>query len=137
MLVGDRAGRAGVVRVEHGDPIAAPLRCMREHAAELAAAHDAERRAGRDERRPAWTFAERRARRDERAGFGARSAHFRSADIARAASVWRARKASSFARSAASSWASIATANRAALAAPATPIAKVATGMPRGIWTIE
>src|SRR5947208_17054260 len=52
--------------------------------------------------------------------------HFKSADIARAASVWRARYASSLARSAASSLASIATANSAALAAPDVPIAKVA-----------
>ena len=33
--------------------------------------------------------------------------------------------------------ASIATANKAALAAPAAPMAKVATGMPLGIITIE
>ncbi len=33
--------------------------------------------------------------------------------------------------------ASIATAKSAALAAPASPIAKVATGMPRGIWTMD
>lgn len=59
--------------------------------------------------------------------------HFRSAVIARAASVWRARYASSFARSTGFSFASIATANKAAFAAPATPIAKVATGIPFGI----
>ena len=53
-----------------------------------------------------------------------------SALIARAASVWRARKASSASRSRASSCASSATANSAALAAPAAPIAKVATGTP-------
>ena len=56
--------------------------------------------------------------------------------IARAASVWRARKESSWLRSAASSLASMATANSAALEAPALPMAKVATGMPLGICTM-
>ena len=63
--------------------------------------------------------------------------HFSSALIARAASVWRARYASSRPRRPASPAASRATAKSAALAAPAAPIAKVATGMPLGIWTIE
>ena len=57
--------------------------------------------------------------------------------MARAAAVCFARKSSSFARSAGSLDASIATANSAAFAAPAVPIAKVATGMPLGICTIE
>ena len=45
-------------------------------------------------------------------------------------------KANAAARSAGSPTASIATANSAALAAPALPIAKVATGTPLGIWTM-
>jgi hypothetical protein len=51
-------------------------------------------------------------------------------------SVCAARKDWSLARKAASSLASMATANSAALAAPATPMAKVATGMPLGICTM-
>jgi hypothetical protein len=56
--------------------------------------------------------------------------------MASAAAVWAVRKASSFARSAGLFTASIATANSAALAAPALPIAKVATGTPLGICTM-
>ena len=121
VLFGDASGRAAPVGIEHRHGVAASLRGVREHPAELAAAHDAKRRARRDEGR-------RRS---------CRRAHFRSADIARAASVWRARNASSFERSDASAVASIATAKSAALTAPALPMAKVATGMPRGIWTME
>ncbi len=66
-------------------------------------------------------------------GLGVDRGHVRSCDIARAAAVCSARKASSCWRSAASRVASIATANSAALAAPAGPMAKVATGMPLGI----
>ena len=47
------------------------------------------------------------------------------------------RKAASFRASAGSPVASIATANSPAFAAPASPMAKVATGMPLGIWTID
>src|SRR6218665_2922212 len=54
----------------------------------------------------------------------------------RAASVCSARKACRRWRSAGFSLASMATANSAALAAPALPIAKLATGMPRGICTM-
>ena len=133
MLVRDQAGRAGRIGVEHRRP-SSPSRCAAcdEHAAELAAADDAERGARRD---PA--VAGRRA-----VAPGAlplrRRAHFSSALIARAASVWRWRYASSSrAQPGVVSVASIATANRAALAAPALPIANVATGMPLGIWTIE
>ena len=56
--------------------------------------------------------------------------------MARAVSVCAARKDWSLARKAASSLASMATANSAALAAPATPMAKVATGTPLGICTM-
>ena len=123
----DQPGRAVGVGIEHGGAIAHRLRGVHEHPAELAAADDAEGRAGSEIRRspaPAGRPAEPGVTSD-------------SAVIARAASVWRRRYASSLARSAASPLASIATANSAALAAPALPMAKVATGMPLGIWTIE
>src|ERR1019366_5386449 len=121
MLLGNSPGRARRIGVEHGDRVAASLRRVREHASELATAKDPERRARRDEgrRHPLC------------------STHFRSADIARAASVCRARNASSLPRKDSSAVASMATAKSAALAAPALPMAKVATGMPRGIWTME
>ena len=131
MLVRDQPGRAERIGVEHRRAVAHRLRGVDEHPAELAAADDAERRPGRDVGRG------RRARAPGRrfALDGAR--HFSSALIARAASVWRARYASSRPRRSASPAASRATAKSAALAAPALPIAKVATGMPLGIWTIE
>src|SRR5262249_21250423 len=51
--------------------------------------------------------------------------------------VWRARKSSSAALRLGRDRARIAVAKRAALTAPALPMAKVATGTPAGIWTIE
>ena len=57
--------------------------------------------------------------------------------MARAALFWRTRNAVSARASRASLRASMAMANRAALAAPASPMAKVATGTPRGICTME
>ena len=131
MLVGDQPGRAERVRVEHGGAVAHRLRGMDEHPAELPAADDAERRPRRDvghgrfARAPGRRLALDAAR------------HLSWALIARAASVWRARYASSRPRRPASPEASRATAKSAALAAPALPIANVATGMPLGIWTIE
>src|SRR6516225_10059531 len=116
VLVRDEPGRARRIGIEHDRAIAQALRRVDEHAAELAAAENPERRAGGDERR---------------------HAHLSSALIARAASLWRWRYASSCARSFRSPLASIATANSAALAAPAAPIANVATGTPLGICTIE
>src|SRR6267378_1387156 len=53
------------------------------------------------------------------------------------ASAWPARNRARRLASLASLWASIATAKSPALAAPASPIAKVATGIPLGICTIE
>ena len=126
MLVRDESGGTVGVGIEHDRAIAHRLRHMHEHAAELAAAEHAERRAGGDLR-------QRRADGGRLLAGG----HFRSAVIARAASDWRTRNASSFARSDTSVVASRATAKSAALAAPALPIANVATGMPRGICTIE
>src|SRR5205085_12458433 len=130
-VVGDQTCRARRIGLEHRRAIAHRLRRVNEHPAELAAADDAERRARRD---PAIT----RRRAVARAALPfCRRAHFSSALIARAASLWRWRYASRRVRNAASLAASIATANSAALAAPALPIANVATGTPRGIWTIE
>ena len=131
VLVRDQPGRAERIGIEHRRAVAHRLRGVDEHAAELAAADDAERRARGDVRRG------RRVGAPGRRFARARRRHFSSALIARAASVWRARYASSRPRSAASPAASMATAKSAALAAPALPIAKVATGMPLGIWTIE
>ena len=132
MQVGRRAGRAGGVGLEHRDAVAVGLRGVHEHAPELPATEHAEHRAagqqGHERQRPG-----RRLRRGRRR----RGVHFRSCVMARAASVWRARNSCRRWRSASSWAASMATANKAALAAPAGPMAKVATGMPLGIWTIE
>ena len=49
VVVGDAARRADRVGIEHGGEVAHLLRGVHEHAAELAAAHHAERRAGCDE----------------------------------------------------------------------------------------
>ena len=108
-----------LARVEHRDPVAQALRGHAEHPAELAAAQQPEPGAGGNDR----THAEPHA-----AG-GTR--------IARAAFVCFSRNAASFLATAGSVAAIIATANRPAFAAPASPIANVATGMPLGIWTIE
>ena len=56
---------------------------------------------------------------------------------ARTVADWRRRKRSSAADSVALPPANMATANSAALTAPASPMAKVATGTPRGICTID
>src|SRR4051812_3452298 len=60
-----------------------------------------------------------------------------SGGVSSTALVCLRRKSSSLAASALSSSASSETANNAALAAPASPMAKVATGMPFGICTVE
>src|SRR5450755_1871122 len=57
--------------------------------------------------------------------------------FARAVAVCLARKSASLAANDGSLRASHAMANSAALAAPASPIAKVATGMPLGICTVD
>ena len=127
VLVRDPSRGAVRIGIEDDRAIAERLCRVHEHPAELAAADDAEGRAG-SEVRPLARFGARHGRAGR---------HFRSAVIARAASLWRRRYVSSLVRSAASPVASIATANSAALTAPAPPMAKVATGIPRGIWTIE
>src|SRR5436190_2671059 len=63
--------------------------------------------------------------------------HSLSGGALRTASVCLRRKSSSFFFMLSSPRASSATANNAALAAPASPMAKVATGMPFGICTVE
>ena len=131
MLVRDQAGGAERIGVEHGRAIAHRLRGVDEHPAELAATDDAERRARRDVRRA-------RGRRRPGRRFALDAArHFSSALIAPRRLGLACAERLEPARSAASPAASSATANSAALAAPALPIAKVATGMPLGIWTIE
>ena len=75
VIVRDQPGRAGRVGVEHGREVAHRLRGLHEHAAELAAAHHAQR--GRA------AVGTERARED--------GLHLSSLLIARAASVWRAR----------------------------------------------
>src|SRR5205823_10325358 len=83
----------------------------------------------------------RRARRKEteviRPLSGGAHFFFGGSVIARTAVVCLARNAASLAESDGSLRASHATANSAALAAPASPIAKVATGMPFGICTVD
>ena len=85
----------------------------RQHAAELAAAEDAD-----DHRR-------------------ARPAVHSSAGRSATAAVWSARQRSSRSATAASAVARMAAASRAALMAPARPMASVPTGTPAGIWTME
>src|SRR5690606_20647873 len=63
--------------------------------------------------------------------------HLRGSSAAITSAVWRSRNAARALSMAASPGASIAAANSAALAAPALPMAKVATGIPAGICTIE
>ena len=86
MAMGDQARRAGRIGVEHHDGIAGGLRGVGEHAAELATAEDTERRAWRDEGSAAHRRRWRADRRGRRRVVGCLRAHFRSADIARAAS---------------------------------------------------
>ena len=142
MLVGDEPGGAAGVGFEDDRAIAHRLRGVDEHAAELAATEDTERGPGAMYALPGASASAPSRRLAPAPSRGAAAAvpprcHFRSAPIARAASVWRARYASRRARSAASPAASIAIAKSAAFAAPAAPMAKVATGMPLGICTIE
>ena len=120
MFVADRCRRSVARGVEHGDAITEALRRHREHASELPPAEEAEPVTGCDD--PAFT--RHRGRSSSRRE-------------SLATCVCCARHRASFAVSAGSPTASIATANSAAFTAPAAPIANVATGMPRGICTIE
>ena len=113
--VRDLPGRRVVLGRERVHAIAEAARGHGEHAAELAAAQHADRRAGRNRLRSG----SRERRR------------------ARPTSAISSRYACSFARSSGRDVARIATASRPALAAPAAPIATVATGTPFGICTID
>src|SRR6185503_500006 len=107
------SGRIGRVVVDAGlQPQPAGGHCQ--HAAELAAANDADG--------PAW-----RQRLVQRLHLGRLATDC----------VCLARQASSFFFTAASDRPRIAAACSAAFLAPASPIAKVATGTPPGIWAIE
>src|SRR5690606_16437661 len=111
--VGDLTG--GCVRVggEDMNAIAEPARGHREHAPELPAAEDAERRARQDRRR------------------------LHGSESLRTRAVCSARNCRRRSRSAGSLVARMAAASSAALMAPAFPIASVPTGTPPGICTIE
>src|SRR5262249_9137725 len=97
---------------------AEPRRRQRQHTPELAAAQDADRAVGPE--RPGCAHAP--------GSFVGRSA---------TASVWRLRQASSRGARASSASDKTPAASRAALMAPARPIASVPTGTPGGIWTME
>ena len=123
MVVAHAAGGAGCVRVQHGGEVAHALGGVHKHAPQLAAADHTQRgfaRAGQDGR-GGWAGS----------GVGAHGAG--GSVMPRASSVCWARKVSSCVRRRGLSNASMATANNAALAAPAVPMANVATGMPLGI----
>src|SRR5690606_25867039 len=113
VLVRHAAGGAVVAGVEHHHAVAHALGRHGEHAAELATAQQAEQGAGRDHFLRTGSF------------------------IALTLAVCLRRKAASLPASFGWSAASMATANNPALAAPASPTAKVATGMPRGICTMD
>src|SRR3989338_3960682 len=112
MLIGYFACRAVAVGVQHGNAVAHLMRGDNEEAAELAASKHPQHGRRQDH------------------GFSCRI-------IASTRSVCALRNAASFFASAASLAASMATANNPALAAPASPMAKVATGMPLGICTMD
>src|SRR5258706_770764 len=112
MAGGEFRGGRGVVGIEDRDAIAERARGDREHPAELASADEAERRP--------WT--------DHRTS---------GSCIAATCSRSLSRYSASLRVSSPSDPASRLTANSAALAAPASPMAKVATGIPVGICTIE
>src|SRR5690606_26649708 len=138
VAIGHRSGRAVLGGIEHADAKTQALRRHAEHAPELATPQQAEPGAGRQgimrvlhATSPGWTGGAAGRRPDEALR------QLGGTTIERADSVCRARKPSRRSASAGSVVASVATTCSAALAAPASPIAKVATGMPRGICTIE
>src|SRR5262249_20706817 len=110
-------GRLGVGRIDVA-PQSEPRRCERQHVPELPPAQDADRAVG-----------------PERPGCG----HAAGSWVGRSAtaSVWRWRQASSRAAKASSARDKTPAASRAALMAPARPIASVPTGTPGGICTME
>ncbi len=106
---------------EHVTLEAEPRCCQRQHAAELAAAENADGRAGFEHGR----------------GGVRRWAHAPSFGASATAAVWFARQVSSRLPSAGSLSANMLAARSAALIAPARPIASVPTGTPGGICTME
>ena len=116
--IGELAGGAALGLVgEDGDAMTGAAGFEGEHAAELAAAEDTDGRRGR-----------------ELHALGSTSSSFW---LSRTFWVWRSRKVFSFSTSSGLSFASMETAKSPAFRAPALPMAKVATGMPPGIWTME
>ena len=115
------------IGIEHRGEIAEPLRGMHEHAAELAAAQHAQRRTGQHDGSDARPAAQRGRLRRLTSGRRSSPAPLRSGVRGTLRAV--PRRVASFG-------ASMATANSAALAAPAVPMANVATGTPLGICTI-
>ena len=111
--VGDLRCRAIRLRLQDDGAVAEAGGGHRQHAAELSAADDADRRAGGE------------------------PAHSVSEGCSATAAVCLARHWSRRCASAASDSASTEAASSAALMAPALPIASVPTGMPAGICTIE
>ena len=114
--VGNLAGGRVVVGRERVHAVAHPAGGDGEHAAELAAAQHADGR--------------RRAR-------IADASRSRQGLVPHPAAVCSSAKCGSFSRSSGRVVARIRTASRAALVAPALPMASVPTGTPAGIWTIE
>ena len=107
LAVGDLAGGGVVVRGEGVHPVAHPAGGDGEHAAELAAAEDADG--------------------------GAREDRLQGRVSSRTRRVCSAANSASFSRSSGRVVARIRMASRAALAAPALPMASVPTGTPEGI----
>src|SRR6185437_13428385 len=115
-LVDDEARGAARVGVEHVDAVAHGARGHRGQAAELASSEDADGRAGKQSGRLAHALLSVSSR------------------VCASTSSRRAlRQVMSFFARAASVVARICTASRPALAAPAAPMASVATGIPFGI----
>src|SRR4051794_38385275 len=117
--MGDLRGGGVVAGAEDHGPIPEPLRRLHEHPPELTAADHPERGGG--------------SRVDVGAGVRGRGHRGDSPT----ASVWSRRDLASAERISGNFRARIAAARRPALAAPAGPIARVPTGTPFGIWTID
>src|SRR5690606_11820232 len=121
--VGDRRGRRALLGREHGEAVAHPPAGGAQRQAELAAADDADGGPGEERLRGPPTH------QGSNVGVGSVAAA--------AASVCSRLKARRRARSSGRVSARTAAASKPAFAAPASPIASVPTGTPRGIWTID
>ena len=137
MPMADPPGWAGGVWVQHRSKVAHALRGLDEHAPQLTATHHSESDlAGFAGRNGGSLHAARGTGQQRRVNGALTGAHAGGTVILRAVSVCAVRKSSSWRASPGFSPASRATANSAALAAPAAPMAKVATGTPLGICTM-